>query len=129
MNRVNHSNMPTGSGGNTGKVKGDFFNTIGLVGESLVQAKIQAGTQEEKILELLRKEPNTKLTKYQIKSMLVQSGKIRDNTPESSINRALTVLKDKGKVVKLDEMQQGGLGKPNHLWKLKTDDDRRNQDI
>ena len=40
------------------KSKGNFFNTVGLMGEELAKAKLQIGSQERKILELLSENPN-----------------------------------------------------------------------
>jgi hypothetical protein len=121
MKETNYSNLPLQSGGVQGEIKGNFFNTVGLLGDDLAKAKLQTGSQEIKILELMRDNPTVKFTKFQVKSILVTIGKIRENTPESSISRALTQLKEKGQVLKLDEMQEGGLGKPNHLWTIKQD--------
>ena len=121
MKETNHSNLPLQSGGLRSEVTGNFFNTVGLTGDDLAKAKLQTGSQERKILELLSENPTVKFTKFEVKSILVRIGQIRENTPESSISRALSQLRDKGQVLKLDEMQEGGLGKPNHLWKIKQD--------
>ena len=115
------SNLPLQSEELRSEVTGNFFNTVGLTGEELAKAKLQTGSQERKILELLSENPTVKFTKFEVKSILVRIGQIRENTPESSISRALSQLRDKGQVLKLDEMQEGGLGKPNHLWTIKQD--------
>ena len=114
----NNPNIPLRSGETLKNSTGNFFNTVGLTGEELKQSLKQNGSQEQKILKLLQKFPFRKFTKFKIKSILVDNGQISERTPESSINRALSQLKDKGLVDKLGEMQEGGLGKPNHLWRL-----------
>ena len=121
MKETNHSNLPLQSGELQSEVSGNFFNTVGLTGKDLKDAEIQAGSQEVKILDLMKTLPYLKLTKYEIKTLLVSLGQIKENTPESSISRALTELYKKGQVIKLEEMRQGGLGKPNHLWIMKQD--------
>ncbi|MBC7409684.1 MAG: hypothetical protein H7339_14960 [Arcicella sp.] len=106
------------SGGNNGK-SNRFYNTIGAAGTELKKSQRQTETQENKILALLEKYPNEEFTKHEVKTHLVNMGKIHERTPESSISRALTDLMNDGKVVKLDKMRMGEFGKPNHLWKLK----------
>lgn len=115
------SNLPLQSGELQSEVTGNFFNTVGLTGEELAKAKLQTGSQERKILELLSENPTVKFTKFEVKSILVRIGQIRENTPESSISRALRELNKKEQIIKLDEMREGGLGKPNHLWTIKQD--------
>ena len=108
-----------GSGGNNGKSNG-FYNTIGATGTELKKFQRQTETQEGKILALLEKYPQEEMTKHEIKTQLVNMGKIHERTPESSISRALTDLMNDGKIIKLDKMRMGEFDKPNHLWKLKT---------
>ena len=107
-----------GSGGNGDKSNG-FYNTIGATGTDLKKFNRQTETQEEKILALFEKNPNEEFTKHEVKTRLVNMGKIHERTPESSISRALTDLMNDGKVLKLDKMRMGEFDKPNHLWKLK----------
>ena len=107
------------SGGNTGK-SNRFYNTIGATGTDLKKFQRQTETQEGKILALFEKYPQEELTKHEVKTQLVNMGKIHERTPESSISRALTDLMNDGKIIKLDKMRMGEFDKPNHLWKLKT---------
>ena len=105
------------SGENNGK-DNSFYNTIHLQGTDLVKAKKQAETQESKILDFLKANSKQKFTKHEIKIALVKLGRIRENTPESSISRALTNLCKDGKILKLEEMRLGEFDKPNHLWQV-----------
>ena len=105
------------SGGNEDKGT-TFYNTIHLQNEDLAKAKKQAETQESKILDFLKANPKQKFTKHEIKIALVKLGRIRANTPESSISRALTNLCKDGKILKLEEMRLGEFDKPNHLWQV-----------
>ena len=110
----------TGLANYSGGDKGNrFYNTIGATGEDLKKFQRQTETQEEKILALLEEHPQEEMTKHEIKNYLVRLGKMHERTPESSINRALTGLKNDGKVLKLDKMRMGEFDKPNHLWQLR----------
>jgi hypothetical protein len=93
-----------------------FYNTINLQGSNLVKAKKQAESQESKILAFLQANKEQSFTKQEIKTALVNLGKIGGNTPESSISRALSNLHKEDKVLKLQEMRLGEFEKPNHLW-------------
>ncbi len=111
-----HTGLANYSGGDKGK---GFYNTIGATGEDLKKFNRQTETQADKILALLEKHPQEEMTKHEIKNHLVRLGKMHERTPESSINRALTGLKNDGKVLKLDKLRKGEFDKQNHLWKLK----------
>ena len=114
-----NTGLANGSGGNNGK-SNRFYNTIGATGTELKKFQRQVETQEGKILALFENNPNEELTKHEVKTQLVNMGKIHERTPESSISRALTDLMNDGKIIKLDKMRMGEFDKPNHLWKLKT---------
>ena len=116
---IANQDFTQGSGGNNGK-SNRFYNTIGATGAELKKFQRQTETQEGKILALLEKYPQEEMTKHEIKTQLVNMGKIHERTPESSISRALTDLMNDGKIIKLDKMKMGQFDKPNHLWKLKT---------
>jgi hypothetical protein len=109
------------SGVNNGSKDSVFYNTIHLEGDDLVKAKKQAGSQETKIVDLLKTNSRYNFTKHEIYKSLVLQGRIKQNTPESSISRALTNLMKDGYIVKLSGMRMGGFDKPNHLWQIKTE--------
>ena len=108
------------SGGNFDKDT-SFYNTINLQGSNLAKAKKQVETQESKILLFLRANAKLSFTKHEIKTALVNLGKIGGNTPESSISRALSNLRKEDKVLKLQEMRLGEFDKPNHLWTVASE--------
>lgn len=93
-----------------------FYNTIHLQGSNLAKAKKQVETQESKILDFFQTNKQQSFTKHEIKTALVNLGKINAKTPESSVSRALSNLYKDGKVLKLREMRLGEFDKPNHLW-------------
>lgn len=117
MKETNHSNLPLRSGRNKGK-DNSFYNTIHLQDTDLAKAKKQVETQESKILDFLKANSKQKFTKHEIKIALVKLGRIRANTPESSISRALSNLYKDVKILKLDEMRLGEFDKPNLLWQV-----------
>lgn len=106
----------SGVNGDEGNI---FYNTIGATGAELKKFQRQTETQGNMILALLEKYPQEEMTKHEIRNHLVRLGKIHERTPESSISRALTGLKNDGKVLKLDKLRKGEFDKKNHLWKLK----------
>jgi hypothetical protein len=97
-----------------------FYNTINLSGESLQKAHKANKSQENKILCLLESNQKLNFTKYEIKMILVGKGLLNANTPETSINRALTNLKKAGFVIMYPEQRMGGLGRLNHEWGIVT---------
>jgi hypothetical protein len=105
------------SGVNNGKDT-PFYNTIHLQGSNLAKAKKQAETQESKILGFLQANKEQSFTKHEIKTALVNLGKINVKTPESSVSRALSNLYKEDKVLKLEQMRLGQFDKPNHLWQV-----------
>ena len=103
------------SGGNFDKDT-KFYNTIDLQGTDFAKAKKQAETQESKVLGFLQANIKLSFTKHEIKTALVNLGKMNERTPESSVSRALSNLHKQGKILKLEEMRLGEFDKPNHLW-------------
>ena len=92
----------------------DFFNTINLKGEELKEAKESCNRQEERVYGLFvtygSMTPAECLRFY------------NENYPEiplTSCRRAITVLTERGKLEKLDEMKEGNFGKKNYMWKAK----------
>jgi hypothetical protein len=120
MKSRDFQNLPISGVIDSNKVNG-FYNTIHLEGNELVKAKKQAESQETKILDLLKTHSSKSFTKHEIKIALVSLGKINVKTPESSISRGLSNLYKQGKVLKLEEMRLGEFDKPNHLWKLASE--------
>lgn len=78
----------------------------------------EAGTQEREVCSLLRKNPKSKFTKTEIFNELVKTGKIEKRTPESSISRALSNLRDRALVAKLRDKKMGSFGVRISLWKI-----------
>lgn len=96
-----------------------YFNTTDLEGKELQESICKALRQDAKILEFFKKNPQVKLTKYEVLDNLLQANIIDARTPETSIGRALNTLMKGGYVSKLDEFKIAKYGKRNHLWQLK----------
>ena len=116
----NNQNLALKSEETTGKDT-SFHNTINLQGLELAEARKQAETQESKVLGFLQASRKLSFTKHEIKTTLVNLGKMNVKTPESSVSRALSNLNKQGKILKLEEMRLGEFDKPNHLWTIASE--------
>lgn len=99
-----------------------FYNTIGASGTQLKLMNAKAGTQNELVYSVFVK-INEPLTPAQVYDILVGWGKIkRDETPITSIRRAITSLtKSNNKLEKLPVKIKGRYGVDNHKWRLKQE--------
>lgn len=91
-----------------------FFNTINLKGEELKEAVIICNKQETRILEIMKY--RGEMTPFEVSKLY---DGFYDPVPITSIRRAMTVLTEKGKLEKLDEMKEGNYGKLNHKWRVR----------
>ena len=93
-----------------------FYNTVGLTGESLAEAKIKAGNVEGKVLEFFRERKPTSYTPSEVYHDLRSYRGY--NGPESSIRRATTNLRTRdGLLVRTGEKSLGDWGIDNFLIK------------
>lgn len=95
-----------------------YFNTTDLEGKELQESITKALRQDAKVLEFFKKNPQEKLTKYEVLDKLKQANIIDERTPETSIGRALNTLMNEGYILKLNEFKIAKYGKRNHLWRL-----------
>ena len=90
-----------------------FYNTIKL-GKSKLEKEISnAKNQEEKILKIFNKKKE--LTPSEVWEYLMEY-------PLTSIRRAMTNLTDQGRLIKTSTQKIGYYGKPNYVWKLKSNE-------
>ena len=90
-----------------------YYNTTNITGEQLKHAWADAKTQEDKIMVLFMKYPETLFMPFEVR------GKVFDhNTPVTSVRRALTNLTDAGKLIKTGTQKSGEYEKQCHCWKL-----------
>lgn len=92
-----------------------YYNTTSIKGDDLKTSQNKAVSQENKIFDLFTKQVwmSPSDAYYEFDAMF----------PITSIRRAFSNLTKEGKVYKTDQMQLGLYGKPEHLWKVKTDAD------
>ena len=88
-----------------------FYDTIGLTGPALDKAQSSAKSQEAEILRLFRS-GYIALAPSEVLRLL------NTRAPITSIRRAMTNLTTQGLLVKLDSLQPGPFGKPEHAWSL-----------
>jgi len=91
-----------------------YYNTTNITGESLKQAWTNAVSQEDKIIVLLMKYPETAFTPFEVLNRVFPD----ENVPVTSVRRALTNLTDDGKIIKTDCQRKGKYGKLCYCWKL-----------
>ena len=93
-----------------------YYNTTKIKGDSLKTSQKKAESQESLIYNFFLdyKEPLSP-------SMILY--KLGLNCPITSIRRAVTNLTLDKKIVKTSRTVKGVYGKPEHLWKVKTDAD------
>lgn len=90
-----------------------FYNTPHLKGEELKEHKISAEGQCKVIHDFFKGNPQGYFTPFE-----VQEYTGMQNTPITSIRRALNTLTAAGLIVKTERMRDGGYGVQNHTWKL-----------
>lgn len=88
-----------------------FYNTIKLTGADLQTAKQNCKSQEGFIEWLFENVPALEITPSQLLALF------GDNTPLTSIRRALTNLTNKNVLEKTGITTTGIYGKPEHIWK------------
>ena len=92
-----------------------FYNTIGLKGQSYAKAVKNANTQAERILTIL-KFKKVAMTPFDI---WFEYQNYYPQCPVTSIRRALTNLTNQGFLEKCETMGMGIYGMPNNKWKSK----------
>jgi hypothetical protein len=90
-----------------------FFNTIGLKGIDLLEATMQCGKQEYRVLCLML--GGQSYTPFDVHDIYE---KCYARTPITSIRRAMTCLEKKGFIEKVG-MKNERYGKPNNTWRIK----------
>lgn len=99
-----------------------FYNTIGANGQRLINYEKRAESQEEWIIATLK--PNVEYTPYDVLDLYVNAFDVKGMKilgALSSVRRALTNLKEKGKIVETGKVKVDNQysSVPNRLIKLK----------
>lgn len=92
-----------------------YHNTTHSSGQVLIEFENKAKNQEEIILDFFG---HKFLHDFTPDEVLEQLG--LENTPITSIRRAITNLTDRGKLIKTNIQRTGKYGKPTYAWKLNT---------
>ena len=101
-----------------------MYNTIGLTGQALKSAWARTTSQKDIILGYFLLHPEASLGPSTLLEKLVKCSKIKDNTPITSIRRAMTDLTEEGYLVKTDSKQPGMYGMDEHTWVLRENQGR-----
>ena len=86
-----------------------YFNTVGERGKDLSTYRAKAEIQTEAILAAIA---------MRGKASPSQLAPAFPGVPLTSIRRAMTVLTQRGKLVKLDERVVGAYGRNEHVWAI-----------
>jgi hypothetical protein len=89
-----------------------YFNTNAENGGALSVSKERAIRQQNRILSFFMSFPGQNFTPEEIHKALYG-----DNTPLTSVRRAITNLTQAGKLVKTDDMKVSSFGKKTHSWR------------
>lgn len=100
----------------------NFYNTVNLEGQDLIEAIKQARNQGEIVYAFFKANPNGKFTPFNVWAQLLslRPDMVNELTPITSIRRSMCDLTHAGLLVKTDEKRKERLGMVNYLWKLKV---------
>lgn len=90
-----------------------YYNTLKLKGKDLELARENAKSQEDFIKWVFDNESDLQITPSQMNELY------GNNTPITSIRRAITNLTNSDYLEKTDIQVMGIYGKPEHVWKKK----------
>ena len=93
-----------------------YYNTLSETGSDLKQSIKQTEKQDEVIYNYFLKNPYKNFTPFE-----VMRGAGFNPMQKFSVARSINTLTKQGKLIKLDKMRMGEMGKKNHVWTLKVD--------
>tara|TARA_B100000214_G_C23913640_1_gene602585 strand:- start:490 stop:864 length:375 start_codon:yes stop_codon:yes gene_type:complete len=96
-----------------------YYNTTNENGLNYKSNLKQAINQEKLTLAVFQTYPNDNLSAYDVWKFLVDNETINQETPLTSIRRAITDLTNAGKIVKTDRKVLGSAGRKTYTWRLK----------
>jgi hypothetical protein len=94
-----------------------FFNTINEQ-QNIKEFSQKAVSQEISIFQIFSLSPEAELTPFDVLNILVEKKMVHENTPITSIRRAMSNLTRSGNLIKTEHQVPGELGKKNYCWKL-----------
>tara|TARA_B100000575_G_C22508224_1_gene331586 strand:- start:153 stop:500 length:348 start_codon:yes stop_codon:yes gene_type:complete len=96
-----------------------YYNTTNEKGNLLKTNIKQATNQEQLTLAVFQTYSNDNLSAYDVWQFLIDNESINEQTPLTSIRRAISDLTDHEKLVKTDKKVLGGAGRKTYTWRLK----------
>lgn len=90
-----------------------FFNTLSLAGRVRLEAEHKAKNQEGKILRFFLQHPDATYAPSSVAEYVFD-----ENTPLTSVRRAMTSLTKSDDLIMLQLQTIGPYGKPEHHWML-----------
>ena len=79
----------------------------------------QATNQEQLTLAVFQTYPNDNLSANDVWKFLIENETINEQTPLTSIRRAISDLTNRNRLVKTDKKVLGGAGRKTYTWRLK----------
>ena len=96
-----------------------YYNTTNETGISLKTNFEKADNQTRLTLSVFQTYPNDNLSANDVWSFLIDNESINEQTPLTSIRRAITDLTNQDRLVKTDKKVLGLAGRKTYTWKLK----------
>ena len=96
-----------------------YYNTTNENGLNYKSNLKQATNQEQLTLAVFQTYPNDNLSAYDVWQFLIDNESINEQTPLTSIRRAITDLSNKDKLVKTHMKVLGSAGRSTYTWRLK----------
>ena len=97
-----------------------YYKTTHLTNDELQERIRTADTQEKVIQDFFNKHPTEKFTASDLEVRLKEENRIGENVPITSIRRAMTNLKNDGRINKLYSFKKGPYGMKEHYYQLPT---------
>jgi len=96
-----------------------YYNTTNENGLNYKSNLKQATNQEQLTLAVFQTYPNDNLSAYDVWKFLIDNESINEQTPLTSIRRAISDLTNRNRLVKTDKKVLGGAGRKTYTWRLK----------
>jgi hypothetical protein len=96
-----------------------YYNTTNETGISLKTNFEKADNQTQLTLAVFQTYPNDNLSANDVWSFLIDNESINEQTPLTSIRRAITDLTNQDRLVKTDKKVLGLAGRKTYNWRLK----------
>jgi hypothetical protein len=96
-----------------------YYNTTNENGSLLQTNMKQANNQEQLTLAVFQTYPTYTFSADEVWNFLIDNEAINEQTPLTSIRRAITDLTNEGKIVKTNRKVLGSAGRKTYTWRLK----------